>query len=123
MRNNMKRLFLLMLVLLSTNIFAQDSTKVFSQEEFNKIAKYLRDGNIPALSDSLTLMSVQTLKAKLDSVIFGKKQLRTLSFTEREGNIIAYTMRNDLNNAIALLRLQQKLIPPALATNGKAKKK
>lgn len=107
-------------LLFSSAFAGADSTKVFTQEEFNLIVNYMQRGSIPALADSATMASVQTLKAKLDGVLTKKKALASFSLTREESNVINYLMRSDIESALTLLRLQQKLAP---AANGQANKK
>lgn len=111
--------FVILFVLFATVAFAQDSTK-FTQDEFNLIVNYMQRGSIPALSDSSTMASVQTLKAKLDAVLTRKRPLVTFTINDKEKNVVNYLMRADVESALALLRLQQKLAPPE-ATNNKSK--
>jgi hypothetical protein len=116
----LKNILIFVFMAFSMNALAQskpDSTKIFTPDEFNLIVTYLQKGSIPALADSATMASVQTLKAKLDAVLTKKKPLATLMLTQQENNVIAYLMRDDINAAVTLLRLQQKIAPAAV--NGK----
>lgn len=119
----MRMISFVMLLLLPAICAAQEnvSKSQFTQEEFNTITRYLRDGSIPILSDSLTMLAAQTLRAKIDSVFSKKKPLQALELSQSESVIMSYLMRTDVVNASALLRLHQKL--SAVATNGKVKQK
>jgi len=111
---------LLFIFTFSSFVYASDSTKAaFTQDEFNLVITYFQRGTIPALSDSVTLLSVQTLKAKLDAVLTKKTALKNFTMNENEKKLIAHFMRDDLNTARTLISLQQKL--SSQATNGKAK--
>jgi len=111
--HHMKKWLLFFTIILATNLqAAPDSTKAeFTQDEFNVIVGYLANGSIPARADSATLSNLNSLRDKIDAVRTGKESLEKLQLTLHEKSIILYLMRSDLTAAVALLRLQQKLIP------------